>query len=520
MTQPGPITQARASLRALEALDRLNASGGSPSDGDLEDLRSWSGWGPMARSVRTLRPGGVAVLITSRYTMDARDTGAREAIAAEADLVGAIRLPNDALSPGGTEVLRRRDSASPPAGTGWVGTDQLYDVAPGEQWNYDDRINRWFVTHPAAVLGELRPDHAAQFGRTVLVDRPAGAGPVEDALLDAARWLIASAGERGLTWEPRTSVIPDAGELGLPQRADGRKERSFHLIDGVVRQVVDGNLVPVGVPGKQQRELTALIRLRDTAITLLDAEADHSRSEESLAPLRARLNAAYDRYVATYGLLNRATISRGEPDPETGLATVSRRRPRMGGFRQDPDYVTVLALESYDDETGQAAKTPIFSQRVNQRCQQPARAESPAEAIRICLDTHGHLDLAVIAGLLGISEGEATSQILGLAYPDPGTGDWVTAEEYLSGNVRAKLRAARGAAAAADNTGPHRAGVAALEKVQPADLGPDEIRAKLGAPWIPASDVRDFAAEILGYAPEVTYLPVTAQWEIKAIRGS
>jgi N12 class adenine-specific DNA methylase len=193
----------------------------------------------------------------------------------------------------------------------------------------------------------------------------------------------------------------------------------------------------------------------------------------------------------------------------------------MGGFRQDPDYVTVLALESYDDETGQAAKTPIFSQRVNQRRHQLARAESPAEAIRICLDSNGHLDLAVIAGLLDIPVGEVLGQILGLAYPDPDSGDWVTTEEYLSGNVRVKLRAARAAAAAGPADGcPHQAGASALEKVQPADLGPDEIRAKLGAPWIPANDVRDFAAELLGYAPEVTYLPVTAQWEIKAERDS
>lgn len=675
--RPGPIARARASLCALETLDRLTAQGGSPAASDLEELRGWSGWGPMApafsprrkeawreigerlewllppdqlreaeqatpnafytppglaaacwrilrglgfdhgrilepgcgagvfmaaapadvgaswtgverdpvtariaqllhpsaqilnqqiqnaalpahsmdavignvpfgdvpvydptapkdvtrslhnyciwRSVRTLRPGGVAVLITSRYTMDARDTGARQAIAAEADLAGAIRLPGDALSPGGTEVvtdivvLRRRDSRSPPAATDWIETVRLCEAIPDREWQYEDRVNQWFVTHPAAVLGELRPDHAVQYGRTVRVDRPADAGPVEEALTDTASHLISSAKARGLTWEPRTAVIADAGSIGIPQRADGRKERSFHLIDGTVCQVQDGALVPAGKPGGQQRELIALIRLRDAATDLLDAEADHGRGEKSLVPLRASLNAAYDRYAARYGPLNRATITRGEPDPETGLATLSRRRPRMGGFRQDPDYVTVLALENYDDETGQAAKAPIFSQRVNQRPRRQTRAESPDEAVRVCLDTHGRLDLPVIAGLLEIPAGQVPGQILGLAYPDPTSGEWVTADEYLSGNVRDKLRTARAASAASGDADPQlTAGIAALEKIQPADLDPDEIRAKLGAPWIPASDVRAFAAETLGYAPAVTYLPVTAQWEVKA----
>jgi N12 class adenine-specific DNA methylase len=678
----GPIARARASLRALEALDRISTQGGSPSAGDLEDLRAWAGWGPMApafapgrkdawqqigerlewllppdqlreaeqatpnafytphdladacwqilrglgcdrgrilepgcgagafmatapadidatwvgverdpvtariaqllhpaariinerlqnaalpahsmdavignvpfgetpvydptapkevtkslhnyciwRSARSLRPGGVAVLITSRYTMDARAAGAREAIAAEADLLGAIRLPNDALSAGGTEVvtdilvLRRRGSDSKPAEPDWLQTVRLREAFPGGAWEYDDRINQWFLAHPAAVLGDLRPDHAAQYGRTLRVDRPDDAQPLDDALAVAASRLTSAAQARRLTWNPPAAVAPDAGSLGIPQRADGRKERSFHLVSGAICQIQGGTLIPVDKHGKELRELAALIRLRDKAVSLLDAEADHDRSEESLAPLRASLNAAYDSYAAAYGPLNRATITHGEPDPETGLATLSRRRPRMGGFRQDPDYVTVLALETYDDETGQAAKTPIFSQRVNRRRPRQTRAESPDEAIRVCLDQRGRIDQPAIASLLGMPADEVPGQIQGLAYLDPASGNWVTAEEYLSGNVRDKLDAARAAAARAGDTDAQRwaANVAALDEVQPADLGPSEIRAKLGAPWIPARDVRAFARETLGYAPAVSYLPVTAQWEVKAERGS
>ncbi len=484
------------------------------------------------RSARTLRPGGVAVLITSRYTMDSREAAARAAIADEADLIGAIRLPNKALATGGTEVvtdilvLRRRDSDQPPHPPDWIDTTQLCDVFPSQQWAYDDRINQWFVTHPRMVLGEIRPDHAAQYGRTVHVTRPDGARPLRDALADATASMVAGAEERGLTWKPAARQGTDFSALGLPQRADGRKEQSFHLIDGAVCQVQDGDLIPVATRGKELAELTALIRLRDAALNLLDAEANHDRSDDSLTPLRATLNAAYDNYTARYGPLNRATIVSGEPDPETGLTTISRRRPRMGGFRHDPDYVTVLALETYDDETGQAAKAPIFTQRVNKRPQRQTRAETPAEAVQLCLDARGRLDLPTLAGLLQIPVAQVPNQLDGLAYLDPASGQWVTADEYLSGNVRQKLAGARAAAAQPSTAGTEDgaqeqrwdANITALEKVQPDDLSPGEIRAKLGAPWIPVSDVRAFALDLLGYSPTITYLPVTSQWEVKIDR--
>ncbi len=481
------------------------------------------------RSVRSLRSGGVAVLITSRYTMDSRDGGARQAIAADADLIGAIRLPGNALAAGGTEVvadilvLRRRAADHPGSEPGWTEAVRLCDAYPEQSWQYQDHVNQWFVTNPRMILGEMRPDHAARYGRTMQVSRPDDAIPLAEALAEAAAALAASAEETGLTWEPGTAPVTDVSALGISQRADGRKERSFHLIGGTVCQVQDGDLVPVAARGKDLSELAELIRLRDAAAGLLDAEADHDRGDDSLTLLRGRLNAAYDRYVAAHGPLNRATLVGGEPDPETGLATLSRRRPRMGGFRQDPDYVTLLALENYDDETGTAAKAPIFSQRVNKRPQRPIRADTPDEAIRICLDARGRLDVPAIAALLGIPAEQVPARLEGLAYLDPSSGDWVTAEEYLSGNVREKLHAARSAASTAGDAtdAPRWAGnIAALEKVQPADLEPGEIRAKLGAPWIPPADVRAFAAGMLSYSPAVTCLPITAQWEVKVPPGS
>ena len=284
----------------------------------------------------------------------------------------------------------------------------------------------------------------------------------------------------------------------------------------------DGDLVPAGKPGKEQRELSALIRLRDAATGLLDAEADHDRSEESLTPLRARLNIAYDRYVATYGALNRATISRGEPDPETGLATdvppaaadgrvppgprlrdgsrpgELRRRDRPG--RQDPDLLPA----------GQPAPTATNPSGI------PRLRRSGSAWTATAVSTWPPSPdcwTSPPARCLPRSSAWPT--------PTPPRENGSPPRNTCPATSATSCGAARAAAATSGDTDPYQgAGAAALEKVQPADLGPDEIRAKLGAPWIPASDVRAFAAETLGYAPAVSYLPVTAQWEIRAERGS
>jgi N12 class adenine-specific DNA methylase len=185
----------------------------------------------------------------------------------------------------------------------------------------------------------------------------------------------------------------------------------------------------------------------------------------------------------------------------------------MGGFRDDPDYVTVLALEVYDDDTGTASKAPIFRQRVNRRALRPQRARNAADAVALCLDERGQLDPATIARLLTIGEEEVPAALGDLAYHDPGAQAWVTADDYLSGDVRHKLDTAR-AVATAD---PARYGrnVAALEAVQPADLGPGEIRVKLGAPWVEATDIQAFLVELLGGQVTVRHEPLTATWEVK-----
>src|SRR6266511_1540676 len=186
----------------------------------------------------------------------------------------------------------------------------------------------------------------------------------------------------------------------------------------------------------------------------------------------------------------------------------------MGGFRDDPDYVTVLALELYDDDTRTASKAPIFQQRVNRRPQRPERARDAADAVALCLDEHGHLDVATIARLLAISPGQVPGALGDLAYLDPAEQRWVPADEYLSGDVREKLDLAR--AAAAREPARYADYVARLQAVQPTDLGPEQIRVKLGAPWVEARDIQAFLTETLGgQGVSVRHEPLTATWEVK-----
>src|SRR5215216_5837160 len=185
----------------------------------------------------------------------------------------------------------------------------------------------------------------------------------------------------------------------------------------------------------------------------------------------------------------------------------------MGGFRDDPDYVTVLALEIYDDDTDTATKAPIFRQRVNRRAQRPQRARDAADAVALCLDERGQLDPTTIARLLDVGTAEVPAALGDLAYHDPEAHAWVTADDYLSGDVRYKLDAAR--AAATTDPARYMRNVAALEAVQPADLGPGEIRVKLGAPWVEAADIQAFLVELLGGQVTVRHEPLTATWEVK-----
>src|SRR6266511_1671065 len=334
---------------------------------------------------------------------------------------------------------------------------------------------------------------------------------LEAALTAAIERIVAAGVQQCHTYTPRRDPTAIPSDVVLVDKA-GRKDGSFHLVNDVVHQVSRGRLVRVPRAGA---ELRALIGLRDAIVALLDAEADPDATGQVLAPLRAALNRRYDRYVATYGPLNRCTLVQGPPDEDTGLPTWSRWRPPMGGIRDDPDYVTVLALELYDDDTGTATKAPIFHQRVNRRPQRPQRARDAADAVALCLDEHGVLDVDTISRLLDIPPEQVPEALDDLAYHDPAEQRWVPADEYLSGNVRHKLDLAQAAAHQPDR---YARNVAALEAVQAVDLAPEQIKAKLGAPWVDAGDIQAFLTETVGGQVTVRHEPLTATWDMQVDR--
>jgi hypothetical protein len=465
------------------------------------------------RSLKALRPGGVAVLITSRYSMDAAGETAQSAralISREAELLGAIRLPNDTLTSGGTETLvdvlvlrrRRADEHFRPDQHQWITTGQSVG---------GHHINTYFLANPQMVLGELAEDSAPRWGRTLRVDARPGDPPVELAIATAGREIVRQATEAGRKWRVDIGATPITAETApFELRADGKKEGSFRLVGGVVHEVVEGSLVAVERPGK---ELPKLVALRDAVLTLLDAEADHTRPDEDLAPLRADAARLYDAYVKAHGYLGRYTVIEGKPD-EDGVITSSRRRPSMGGFRRDPDFVTVLALEDFDDDTRTATKAALLTRRVNRPRERATHADSPAEAIALCRDELGRFDLDRVVELLGVQRAEAQRQLADVAFIDPATDTWVPADEYLTGNVRVKLARAKSAAAA--DTERFGRNVPALEAVIPADLESEQIEANLGAPWIPASDEQAFARELLGFPVHIWHEPRTNTWSVTA----
>jgi N12 class adenine-specific DNA methylase len=191
---------------------------------------------------------------------------------------------------------------------------------------------------------------------------------------------------------------------------EGRKEGSLHVVDGQVVCVVDGELSVVARPSA---ELRILIELRDAALDLLDTEADWDRPDQAVEPLRVACREAYTAYVARFGALNRGTVTEGKPDPDTGLPRLGWRVPALGGFRKDPDAPVVFALESFDQDTGQAAPAPILRRRVNKRPEPATSAGTPGEALAISLGEGRGLDLRRIADLLGLPDAEQAFAELG-----------------------------------------------------------------------------------------------------------
>ena len=438
-----------------------------------------------------MRPGGLVAVVTSRYTMDARNPAARREIAALADLAGAVRLPSGAhQQAAGTKVItdllifRRREPGRDPDGTAWEQT------RTAEIDGVQVPVNEYFLGNPGAVLGEMRVTRGAYSAEDLVV---AASGDTTAALARALARIADAAPARGLAW----TAAPDqarAAETGTrSDHPDGYLEAHR---DGTFTQVAQGHAVPFPVPGTQAGELRHLLRLRDAVTGLLDAEAASRENTPELDALRRDLNRRYDDYVRAYGTVNRFSWRpTGRPDPDTGGEKLARIRPPQGGFRSDPFAPLVQALEEFDPVSQTAAKAAIFTSRVIAPRNPRLGADNGADALAICLDVLGEARLDAIARLLGTDEDSARRELGTLAFDDPGTGRLIPAAEYLSGKVRDKLEAAERAAA---DDPRYDVNAEELRKVIPPDLMPSRDRRparrlldrRLPRPGLPRRDPR------------------------------
>lgn len=460
-----------------------------------------------ARALAAVRPGGIVAMLTSRYTLDKQSSRVRAYLAERADLVGAVRLPNTAfLQNAGTEVvadlliLRRRPEGAPPAGEAWIETEQV-DTVDGPA-----RINTYFARHPEMMLGQLRLT-GTMYRRGEVTLEPNPAEDLEEAIARAAHSLPnslfpAPSSERSLS-APKAAAALD----------DSIRDGAFAIANGELRIRQGAILVEHGLRSRKDVErVTALVGIRDAVRRVLESQ-NRELSEEEQEAARAALNRRYDAFVRRFGPINR------EVRVEDRRGRVSVRRPNLGAFRCDPEAMNVAALEVYDPETVTALKAAIFTERVVRPTVQIDHAERVEDALLIVLDRRGRLDLGEIGALWGgRGEAEVVAALGERIYRNPETGTWETADAYLSGAVREKLRQAR-AAAEADPA--YSRNVAALEAVQPEDLKPSEIDATLGSAWIPPEDVRQFIRDLLGAVAqnatiEIAHLAREAAWRVSA----
>jgi len=481
----------------------------------------------LIKSLRLVRPGGMVIALTSRYTMDARNPGARRELAGLADLVGAVRFPSGAFAAAADTnavidlvVLRRRQPDIEPSGPDWantVSTEHLGITSPdGELVS----INEYFAAHPAMVLGDVTIGRGMYANNELLVH---ASGPLDPQLTTALDSLVADARTRHAVFTPAGTSIPVRPAVLEPvDEFDLRFAQEGSFVTGPAGRIArldDGDIV-AHTPrvGKDNTELVRLIGLRDTARQVLAIQVDGG-DDADLAAAQHALGDRYSTYLRLYGPINRFSTARtGRYDPDTGTEVTRRIRPRMGGFREDPHWPLVAALEDFDDETQTARRVAIFTDRVISPTSQRLGVDTPAEAVAVCLDETGAVTLQRVAELLGTPTGETRSQLDGLVFNDPASGRLEPAERYLSGNIRTRLAAAR--TAAADDPSRWQANIDALTAVMPRQLEPGDITARLGASWIPPTDVEAFCREVLDATVDVERLVEVGQWNVKLRDGS
>jgi N12 class adenine-specific DNA methylase len=454
--------------------------------------------------------------------MDKGDPKARAHIASMAELVGAIRLPEGAMNAAaGTDVvvdvifLQKRLTEGAPVGAAW---DTLLEAVPTEDGDPALSINRYFLEHPEMVLGRhSRTSSAFGPAYTCLSQSRADLGEALRRAVDRLPANIHTPSSR----QTRGQVVKPDIQVGTAAQGSTIKEGSYVIVDNELIQILDGIPTAVavrhgkgteGIPAKHARIIRHLIPIRDATREVLRAQ----EANDPWGAAQVRLRVAYNAFVRSFGPINLTTTSE-TTDPETGDSRHTQRRPNLQPFLDDPDVWLIASIEDYDIETGKAKQGPIFTDRVLHPPAEPL-IESAADALAVILHELGYVCLNRIAELLGRSRDETIVELGDQIFIDPelateGVESWQTADAYLSGPVRTKLAAAI-AAAAVDSR--YQRNVEALRQVQPVDLKPSDISARLGAPWIPTDVVAAFSADVIGVKALVHHTVEIAAWTIDA----
>ena len=451
-----------------------------------------------AKAIDQVRPGGVIAFVTSRYTMDSKDSTARKHMAERADLLGAIRLPNNTFrANAGTDVvsdiifLQKRDRPAD-IEPDWV---QLGKTEDGFA------INQYFVDHPEMVLGELTAENT-QYGREELTVAPIEGAVLSDQLAEVVQHIEGQ-------YTAAEVDAPDIAEEETTRRtlpADPDvKNFSYTVVDGEVFYRENSVMTQVELSDTAKGRVTGMVELRQIVNELIDQQLN-DYPDEDIQTTQAKLNAAYDAFTAKYGLLN------------------DRRNGRL--FEQDSSYYLLCSLENLDEQGQLKSKAAMFTKRTIRPERTVTSVDTPSEALAVSIGEHGKVDLPYMAELLGTpgEYGRITTELSGVIFKDPAAdptdpeAGWQMADEYLSGDVRAKLRMAQFAA----ETNPEFAvNVEALTKAQPRELEASEIDVRLGATWLDPSIIQKFMTETfqipyyLRRAVNVRYSPYTAEWRVE-----
>ena len=451
-----------------------------------------------AKAIDQVRPGGIVAFVTSRYTMDSKDSTARKHMAERADLLGAIRLPNNAFrANAGTDVvsdiifLQKRDRPIDHE-PDWV---QLGKTEDGFA------INQYFVDHPEMILGVLSTE-STQYGREELTVAPIEGANLADQLAEAVQHIEGQYTEV----EVETPDIADAEAERKTLPADPEvKNFSYTVVDGEVFYRENSVMTQVELSDTAKGRVTGMVELRQTVNDLIDQQLN-DYPDEDIQATQAKLNAAYDAFTAKYGLLN------------------DRKNGRL--FEQDSSYYLLCSLENLDEQGQLKSKAAMFTKRTIRPERTVTSVDTPSEALAVSIGEHGKVDLPYMAELLGTpgEYGRITAELSGVIFKDPASdptdpeAGWQMADEYLSGDVRAKLRMAQFAA----ETNPEFAvNVDALTKAQPRELEASEIDVRLGATWLAPEIIQKFMTETfqipyyLRHAVKVRYSPYTAEWRVE-----